>query len=437
MKHLFYLSFILLFCLSAKTVFAQSYEVHISDVLHFWEAYDAVHAESDSAVQVQLIRELYVDRGTEGLRDFMKVRGGNAAFWQQMMTRDRDFCETLRPRTENLLQQKPMIDEKLAVFRDLYPDFRDADVYFTIGKQNSGGTVTDDKVLIGCEVMASARNDWAVPIVLHEFVHTQQNNNSNGHLLAHSIYEGMADFISEIVWGQSLTEYYPERYIALGLKHEVRIWEAFKTEMMATDAYTYFGWMYGGGGKPFSGKAVNDYGYFLGYRICQSYYEQASDKKAAISYLLNYDLSTDESARDFLLASGYVPEDDVTYVDTLTFRNIKEVVKGTDLMGYEVTDDHLIFTIDVPEGYDPSLIETVYVAGTFNDWTPQADGYQMTYDGDRNFRLKMPWSRLDGSSEITFKFVVNGSEWFGAPPNARNVSEDGYRNFIVEAKDRP
>ena len=67
--------------------------------------------------------------------------------------------------------------------------------------------------------------------------------------------------------------------------------------------------------------------------------------------------------------------------------------------------------------YQSSLTETVCVAGTFNDWKPQANGYKMTFDGDRNFRLEIPWSELDRSDQIAFKFVVNGSEWYGAPPS--------------------
>jgi len=57
-------------------------------------------------------------------------------------------------------------------------------------------------------------------------------------------------------------------------------------------------WLYGGADEA-TGRPA-DLGYFMGFRICQAYYQQAKDKKQAIVEILN--------TRDFnrLLAdSGY------------------------------------------------------------------------------------------------------------------------------------
>jgi uncharacterized protein YjaZ len=53
------------------------------------------------------------------------------------------------------------------------------------------------------------------------------------------------------------------------------------------------------GGSPIEG-GPNDLGYFMGYRICQSYYEQAEDKTAAIAAIL-----TTKDVNALLEASGY------------------------------------------------------------------------------------------------------------------------------------
>lgn len=81
-------------------------------------------------------------------------------------------------------------------------------------------------------------------------------------------------------------------------------------------------------------------------------------------------------------------------------------------MGYTTAEDTLTFSMDVPEGYDHSRIETVYVAGTFNDWEPDAAGFAMTFNGDRNFNLAYPCNKIKDKSTIAFKCVVNGSEWY-------------------------
>ena len=58
------------------------------------------------------------------------------------------------------------------------------------------------------------------------------------------------------------------------------------------------GWLYGG--QPEGWPA--DLGYFVGYRICQAYYESSDDKAAAVRALL---LNTDGA--ELLAQSGYAP----------------------------------------------------------------------------------------------------------------------------------
>ena len=101
--------------------------------------------------------------------------------------------------------------------------------------------------------------------------------------------EGSADFIGQLISGDSLNK----EVRACGLQHEKDLWAQLTTEMHGTDTSH---WMY-------EGRVTNcrsaDLGYFIGYRITEAYYKQASDKKKAIAAILN------EDADRLLNDSGY------------------------------------------------------------------------------------------------------------------------------------
>ncbi|WP_310379303.1 hypothetical protein [Flavobacterium sp.] len=109
----------------------------------------------------------------------------------------------------------------------MYSEFKDGDVYFAIGLGVFGGRPTAKNLIIGCEIMAKDTPGWAVSIVLHKYVHTLQKMSFNA-LLAHSISEGSADFIAELVNQKSLRESYPQGYIDFGYQNEEAIWEKYK-----------------------------------------------------------------------------------------------------------------------------------------------------------------------------------------------------------------
>ena len=75
--------------------------------------------------------------------------------------------------------------------------------------------------------------------------------------------------------------------------------QAFEKDALGTN---YSRWMYAGVGTP---DKPADLGYWVGYRIVKTYYEHATDKKAAIAALLHID---NASAPRFLKDSGWKPQ---------------------------------------------------------------------------------------------------------------------------------
>lgn len=222
----------------------------------------------------------------------------------------------------SVLSQEAIIVKKINRFKKLYPDFREGDIYFCVGINNSGGTVNDRTVYIGTEVMASDKENWALSIVLHEFTHTQQWVQRNitrlkssdslakeyfkthSQLLGKCLDEGIPDFVSELVNEESLAKTYPTGHTAFGLKNEQVIWHDFKKDMFLPYDDSK-GWLYSK--REINGEKITDLGYFVGYQIAKTYYKNAKNKQQALKEMIELDFN-DENAKKFLFASGYLSQ---------------------------------------------------------------------------------------------------------------------------------
>lgn len=306
----YYLFVILAFCFFTAT--AQKL-VYTTDIDRFWTAYDRIHNTPDSATQVQLMQQLYIDPGTAGLKAFMKARDYDAKLYVQLIRKYPKFWQSIRKNTLQIKSQEPAINKSVANFKKLYPEIKPASMYFTIGGLRSGGTTTGDMVLIGTEIASADQNtdaselsDWLknvfknqnsaniVALNVHEYVHTQQKMGGNT-VLSQCIAEGAADFIAELVMQKPNNS----TYMIYGREHEADLKEKFKTDMFSPALQR---WLYNGSS---SGHA--DLGYFIGYRICQAYYQRAADKKQAIKTIIELNTADDTQVEDFLRRSSYYP----------------------------------------------------------------------------------------------------------------------------------
>jgi uncharacterized protein YjaZ len=109
-------------------------------------------------------------------------------------------------------------------------------------------------------------------------------------LLGKSIKEGSADFISEMIAGKIIND----QLRAYGDPRERELWLEFKQQM---DGKDWSRWLYQGDK---SKDRPADLGYYIGYKICDSYYRHASDKAAAIKDILRI-----RDFKEFLRASQY------------------------------------------------------------------------------------------------------------------------------------
>ena len=186
-------------------------------------------------------------------------------------------------------------------FQHIDPAARPVPMYFVVGTGIAAGTTVglrEPVVLVAAERQGSTHG--MVMTLLHEFVHTQQHypvigmltggpQILRGSVLRHSIAEGSADFLVELVTGEPRHNVYAEA-------HEAELWTNFQRDMHGTD---YSQWLYNGQ-HPARGNVPPDLGYWMGYRITKAYYENAHDKPKAVHDILNI-----RDFDDFLRRSGY------------------------------------------------------------------------------------------------------------------------------------
>lgn len=287
--------------------------VFTSDIDHFWEAYDSLQTVKDSALQVNMMQRLYIDKGTDGLKAFMKLRNFDAARIVKTIRAYPGFWKSIRQNTMVVKERETEINRAVKEFKRLYPDYRTARIYFTITAIRAGGTTQDSLVLVGSEIatgnkytdvsefpdnrlknfFSTQQTDNIVPFTIHEYVHTQQKREGTT-LLGQCLAEGSCDLITELVLNTTLTH----SYLVYGREHEDTLKKVFKEEMYSTD---FANWLYNGA----TAETVGDLGYFMGYTICKSYYENASDKNLAIKNIIELDYADEEAIKAFLAASGY------------------------------------------------------------------------------------------------------------------------------------
>lgn len=285
-----------------------------SDIDRFWLAYDLLPSAKTSKDTLDIFQQFYFDKGSVGLNKLSKAKKINAQTLALQVRKAPEFWKTIRPNTYLVKQYTDEISGQIDLYRDAIKRFRNPYICFAIGDLSTGGTVIDNWLLIGTEMVTtdsltvkSQLTDWHQEILpkkpkileftAHELVHTQQRfglgyllSFSRNRLLTMALVEGAADFVSEKITGLNINEsIYP-----YGYANEEALWKEFAAEMYGKDISN---WLYNGNK---SKDRPADLGYFIGYRICEAYYNQAENKQKALNKIVkttNY--------RRLLKKSGY------------------------------------------------------------------------------------------------------------------------------------
>lgn len=283
---------------------------HTEDIHHFWQAYDL--AQKDTAHAGEIYTTYYFNKASAGMNDYMALKVGSLKQFVQHINSHPAFYASIRSNTQRVDDFKKKFLQSFRKLKEIYPAAAFPDVYFVIGAFTSAGTVSGAGLLIG--VNQVCKDDKTVTrelseqqqllmnqlevlpnTIAHECIHFQQDSIvSDTTNLSYAIREGMADFIGELISGQTSN---PKIHAWIKGK-EKQVWQKFQAGMYQN---RYNDWIAnysnpGPGGFP-------DLGYWVGYAICRSYYETASDKKQAI-----YDMLHIRDFRQFLKNSHWDPK---------------------------------------------------------------------------------------------------------------------------------
>ena len=271
-----------------------SARVVTSDIDRFWRAYDRAAKATTFRDTLRAFFEDYYLDASPGLVDFIRSRIGSEYDLIATIKRHPGYYRAMRPATARVEATAPAVRHVLQRWGEIYPGAVFPDVYFVIGRMNSGGTTGADKILIGAEMYGrtpaspdSELSAWhrAVLkgpdslefIVAHELVHVNQTGPDPQTLLGAAIQEGSADFLGELITGGSINA---------GLRRwadprEAELWKEFQGAMRGSDVSH---WLYEG--ERATADRPADLGYYMGYRITQAYYQRATDKARAIGEIL-------------------------------------------------------------------------------------------------------------------------------------------------------
>jgi hypothetical protein len=280
------------------------------DIALFWKVYDKYKKDTTNAAE--LFVSQYFEKGSWALQDYYRLKtkniGGIQGFIHNMAIMPNYYAGVRK----NTLKVKLLGDTLRRIFarlKEWYPPSIFLRTTFVIGGWSSGGTSTDYGAIVGCDMQAidentslNELNPWQKAnvklfsaikyIVAHELIHVQQHQMAGDTtLLNFAIKEGMADFLGELISGKTANE----QLFVWARGKEKQIWDDFKKEMYLN---RYSNWIANSSQQRPDHPA--DLGYWVGYQICKSYFDEATDKKQAV-----YDMLHIQDYRKFLTDSKF------------------------------------------------------------------------------------------------------------------------------------
>lgn len=301
------ISFLVGLTLLSSCTYQKSQEFNSSDITHFWEAYDSIASTTDTLLQMEYLNELYLKKGSPALKDLMMVRRYSPEEYLNVIKSYPKFWKSIRPNTLKVEAYKKEISKDIEKLRQVYPDLKPAKINFLIGAFRTNGTIKDDNVLIGAELAFADENtvidelpEWRQPfykeynplkslalLCTHEYIHTQQSEMADN-LLSACLYEGVGEYVSCLATGKPSDS----PAIVHGKENLDVVVDQFVHDMFH-DGINY-NWLWGQNRNHLK---VRDLGYFIGYEICERYYNQSPDKIKAVKDLIELD-HNDQTAID-------------------------------------------------------------------------------------------------------------------------------------------
>lgn len=275
----------------------QEAELIYSDLVNFADAYKELATNKDT---LQVLQTLYFDRGSAGLKEFIKRHQLTPELMKDAMRADPERYALIPGFLADIDETKVQFTALMEQYGEVMPNAMYAPTYLLVGANRGIGQAS----MVGQLVTLTRVVDDPAKLqklITHELTHFQQVMTMGGqkyvslysspdNMLGLCLREGGAEFITSLVLGE-ITQTDALEYLE---DDEDNLKERFLADLKNQEK-DY--WLWASIQQESHPKLL---GYAMGHKICKHYYDSSSDKDKALLDIL---MMADDEA--FIEASGY------------------------------------------------------------------------------------------------------------------------------------
>lgn len=273
-------------------------ELIYSDVENFLEAFETLNKTSDT---IAVLKEYYFDRASKGLKEYIVKHNLTSEMLKDAIIKDPERYSKIANFFADRASFIPEFRTTMQGFNQVLPSAIYPPTYLLVGANRGiaqaskfGQLITITRVL--------DNNEKLKKLIVHELAHFQQAMSMGiqaygavygkpNNMLDLCLREGGAEYITFLV----LNEITQTKSLMYFQDNESDLKSKFMTDLGKQNKKY---WLWDSLDDP---ETPNLLGYVMGYKICEAYYQNKSDKKTALNDIL---VMTDPEK--FLESSGYI-----------------------------------------------------------------------------------------------------------------------------------
>jgi len=278
------------------------------DVHNFYNMFHKLEKANSLVDTLQLLNDEFIEKASRGLKAYFDYETTNNS-----RNIEQEYLNILRLFPKYIESQEPLltqIDELVPHYnnyfkkiKNIYPEATFPPVYFAFGIFNTNGQmIPPSTVFIGLETSLTNKKTNFIEfpesylwirddssnykdvgyIVVHESLHTLQSNSDDYSLLSQAITEGAAVFLTKYICGEESligNAGITQKMLDYANSNKNEIWRDFQMDIQQSQNFDKWFW-----------SSNSDYpysmGYYMGYKICQSYYSKHINKEQALLKLI-------------------------------------------------------------------------------------------------------------------------------------------------------
>ena len=258
-------------------------ELIYSDVVNFIEAYQYLNKDADT---IAVLNKYYFDRSSAGLKEYIIKHSLTPELLKAAIAKDPDryakipgflaVAEAFKPEYSMLMKQ----------FGEVLPSAMYPPTYLLVGANRGIAQASKYGQLVTITRVVDS-NEKLKKLIVHELAHFQQAITMGiqeygalygkaDNMLGLCLREGGAEFITYLVLNQ-ITQTKGLEYFR---QHELDLKSRFKSDL-ATQNPGY--WLWDSIEDP---ETPNLLGYVIGFKICEAYYQNSTEKNNALKDIL-------------------------------------------------------------------------------------------------------------------------------------------------------